>query len=777
MIKKRNGSIVDYDGAKIVLAVKKAMSITKEYSDTAANEIESTVSDFVKKENRDFSIDEIETMVEDELMRNGYVKTARSYMTYRIKRQESRLNGDPDHKYRLLTKEFLSKYKHISSPMTEIGSFVFYRTYSRWMPQEKRREYWWETVARAVDYNCSIDPTMTIKEAENLFDNIFNLRQFLSGRTLWSGGSETAYSNPISQYNCSGIVIDNFDCYKDITYLLMLGVGVGFNVQRKHVQYLPKVRGDIQVSHLDYDPVPKKRRKEVTEFNITGDVLEIIVGDSKVGWAGAVDLLLRTYYSIDFAGVNNIMINYNSVRPAGEPLKKFGGTASGHGALETILKKIHIIVTKNNNGLKKLRPIDAMDIANIIAEGIVVGGVRRSAEMCFFDADDDEIMNAKSNLYTQDENGVWVVDKTILHRMMSNNSIAYEKKPTKEDLIKRMDIIRKTAEGNFFNLEAARKRKANCEISNPCGEILLDSHQFCNLTTINMMSFVVDGELDWKKLIEAQKLSARAGYRIAMLELELPNWDKMQKRDRLIGCSVTGWQDMVNATGLNTDQEIRLSKELRSAAQQAAYEYADSLGLNRSELVTTVKPEGTISQLPTVSSGLHFSHSPYYVRRVRISAADPLVKVCEELGYPIFPEVGQEIETAKTKVIEFPVKAPEGRTKYTVSAIEQLEIYKMFMENYVDHNASNTISVRDEEWEDVTNWVYDNWDSIIGITFISLENSFYQLLPYEACTKEQYEERASKMKPFNPELLQKYETREDSELDESECSTGACPIR
>lgn len=192
-----------------------------------------------------------------------------------------------------------------------------------------------------------------------------------------------------------------------------------------------------------------------------------------------------------------------------------------------------------------------------------------------------------------------------------------------------------------------------------------------------------------------------------------------------------------------------------------------------------LKSHNTLSQLPTVSSGLHFSHSPYYVRRIRINSADPLAKVCEELGYPMYPEVGQEWETCRTKVIEFPVKAPIGKTKYNVSAIEQLEIYKMFMEEYVDHNASNTISVADGEWDSVIQWVYDNWDSVIGITFLSLDDSFYKLLPYEAITEKEYNERVSQMKPFIPSLISKYEIANiefEADSDPS-CGSGACPIR
>ena len=252
----------------------------------------------------------------------------------------------------------------------------------------------------------------------------------------------------------------------------------------------------------------------------------------------------------------------------------------------------------------------------------------------------------------------------------------------------------------------------------------------------------------------------------------------MQQRDRLLGCSLTGWQDMVNATGMNREEQSSLLDKLRETAHEAAGKIARQLGQKEPLLVTTVKPEGTLSLLPTVSSGIHYSHSQYYVRRVRITATDPLCKVCEELGYPVFPEVGQDEETCRTKVVEFPVKAPEGRVKADVSAIEQLENYKMFMTHYVDHNCSITVHVRDDEWDDVEEWVWINWDDIVALSFLSYDDSFYELLPYEAISEEEYLKRKDAMKPFNPSLISKYE-QEESELDigVSDCANGVCPIR
>jgi len=193
-------------------------------------------------------------------------------------------------------------------------------------------------------------------------------------------------------------------------------------------------------------------------------------------------------------------------------------------------------------------------------------------------------------------------------------------------------------------------------------------------------------------------------------------------------------------------------------------------------LVTTIKPEGTLSLLPTVSSGIHYSHAPFYVRRIRISSSDPLCRVCEDLGYPVYPEVGQDPETCRTKVVEFPVKAPAGKVKGDVSALEQLENYKMFMEHYVDHNCS--ITVRENEWDAVEEWVWEHWDDVVALSFLSYDESFYELLPYEAITEEEYEARRSAMRPFNPSLISKYE-REESELDVggADCANGVCPVR
>jgi adenosylcobalamin-dependent ribonucleoside-triphosphate reductase len=647
---KRTGQILDFDLNKIVMAIKMAMAETKiSVDETLAQGIGTLIQEELETMQSPVSVEDIQDVVEKHLMDSPRKDAAKRFILYRYERDKTRDTRTKRVDGRILSDGFISKYKHKPNPMKQLGSFVFYRTYSRWLPDEKRREYWWETVRRAVEYNCSLVPT-TKQEAEKLFDNIFNLRQFLSGRTFWVGGTDVATNYPMANYNCAFAVVDKFDKYKDIFYLLMVGSGVGLRVLKSDVARLPKINTNFEVIHEDYTPVSKAYREDCTSIEFShNSTAKIIIGDSKEGWVQSLDFFLKVLYSNEYRSINTIIINYSHVRPKGERLKTFGGTASGHSSLKNMFIKITSVLKKRgmltNEDYAKLKPIDCLDIANIIGENVVVGGVRRTAEIVLVDADDPECIESKNNLYKQID-GQWIVDQEIIHRQMSNNSIYYQEKPTRERLHWQIEQMRFSGEPGWVNEVAGAKRRPNMNGVNPCGEILLDSNGLCNLTTINVAAFVLpDGTLDEEGLYEAQKLSARAGYRMTCVELEIPDWNYVQHRDKLLGCSLTGWQDMINKVGLSRDAQSQVLEDLREVAVSAAKIYAEEIGENVPLLVTTVKPEGTLSQLPTVSSGVHYSHSPYYIRRVRINADDPLSFVCEELGYPIFPEVGQELET------------------------------------------------------------------------------------------------------------------------------------
>ena len=779
-VRKRSGKVVPFNAEFISRAISLASAAAGEHDEEEIASITQAVTEKLQALKEEiWDIETIQDTVEETLFEKKHYQTAKAYIRYRLEKEKERASAD--WKEGILSQEFLSPYKHSPNPMDQLGAFVYTRTYSRFLPRLGRREFWWETVCRAVEYNCSLAPTSR-EEAEKLYDNIYHMRQFLSGRTLWVGGTPVADQYPMANYNCAFTVIDNFSAYHDLFYLLMVGSGVGVRVLKSDAEKLPPVRTDLEILHKSYAPLAPRDRLEYTDLTFSRDTATLAIGDSKEGWAQALTHYFDIITNREYRGLHRLVVIYDSIRPKGERLKTFGGTASGFGSMMAMIDKIHKVIAAagSRSGCQwvSLKPIDLLDIANIIGENVVSGGVRRTSEIGLIDADDETCIQAKSQLYRQ-VNGRWEIDKSIAHRQMSNNSIFYREKPTREKLHWHLQQMRYSGEPGWINEIAGTKRRPNFNGCNPCGEILLDSHGLCNLTTLNVMGFVSeDGKLDRKALLEAQRLSARAGYRMTCRQLEMFSWNTVQQRDRLLGCSLTGWQDMVNATGMTRDEQIGLLEELRETAHKAAKDIALRLGGNVPLLVTTIKPEGTLSLLPTVSSGVHYSHSPYYIRRIRITAADPLCRVCEDLGYPVLPEVGQDPQDPTTKVVEFPVQAPSGRVKADVSAIEQLENYKMFMEHYVDHNCSITVHVRDNEWDEVEQWVWDNWDDVVALSFLSYDDSFYELMPYEAIDEAEYERRRAAMKPFNPSLLSRYE-REETELDlgDPECAGGACPIR
>ena len=332
----------------------------------------------------------------------------------------------------LLSNEFLSSYPNTPKHMNEMAQFVFYRTYSRWLPSQNRRETWKEAVARAVDYNASIAlthleeinfkaPIEHIKaEAETLFDNIFNLKQFLSGRTHWVGGAESgvAHKFPLANFNCSFIDITKWEDICDLFYLLLIGVGVGFKCTKAQAVFLPPIRNDFTLIHSEYKPLPKEERLEHTKVvAMNNGYAKIYIGDSKEGWVEA----LRSFFNFltdEDQEIKTIKISYNSIRPHGERLNTFGGTASGHEPLKEMFEGIEKVLkgtmdnaikppkyyyaNENLHMWRKVRPIHILDIGNLIGNNVVVGGVRRTAEIFLCDADDWECILAKYGI-----NGIW----------------------------------------------------------------------------------------------------------------------------------------------------------------------------------------------------------------------------------------------------------------------------------------------------------------------------------------------------------------------------------
>lgn len=1074
----------------------------------------------------------------------------------------------------VLSSEFLAKYQDIPDHMTPLGLFVFLRTYARYMNHENRRETYKETCARATQYNVNlsiehlksvgfpVDYNKMTAEAELLFDNMFNMRQFLSGRTLAIGGTAASKRSSLSNFNCSALNISKWEDLCDLFYLLMVGTGVGFKCNKQLISGMGKIRSNVTIEHSDYHPLPKNERLEHTkQIVLENGYAKIYIGDSKEGWVQGLRYFLNILTEPDYSHIHSIKISYNSVRPRGERLKTFGGTSSGpdplrdmFGGIDKILKNtldpwIDPMVS-DSNGWVTPRPIHIMDIGNLIGQNVVVGGVRRTAEMFIFEPNEYEVLFAKYGLngfYKREEidhhihlgkeleklgiKPKWFDKLTemfettgqasragLFHRHLSNNSIMFPQKPSIEYLRLLFQILRYEGEPGLLNMEEMNRRRPNAELVNPCvsadtvvmtsegpklvkdligkqfnavvegqvapstiegffktgtqqlfklktkngyslrltkehkvlvrefggkqvfvpacelsqgsdiilnnvgrygqwravtsdemyedtehakgfllgnllscgyfttdadgtyacvstkkttgmrkycnsliilgyryyptddrniissqlatlaftfginsnntidetfslltassylqrgfieglcesvnsfvvgnstriicsqsyqnlemsqimlanmgikseihdvkgccivlcfsesnftrnigihmecdkfesltpdltedvydctidnihmfsangilvhncGEILLDTYQTCNLTTVNLTRFVIDGEngpyLDTDKLYEAQRLSTRAGIRMTLVTLELPQWDEKQKRDRLIGTSLTGIKDTMDRLNYTTEQEHQVIKQLGDIARQEAVVYAKEMRIATPLLATTIKPEGTLSQVAGgVSQGLHLSHSPYYIRRIRINANDPLVEVIKRANWTIHPEAGtqgntleEKMANARTLVVDFPVSSYAKKTKYQSNIHEQLETYFTYQKIYADHNCSNTITVKDNEWDKLPQIIYDNWDRYIGVSFIPLDGGNYELAPYEECTEEEYHKLKASMSPLDSQLLNFYDRKaygsisgsdEEStiiELDDtskSECSGGVCPIR
>lgn len=680
----------------------------------------------------------------------------------------------------LLREEFLKSYPDFPSHMENLAKLVYYRTYSRWLPEEGRRETWKETCARAVEYNCSLAPTSAY-EAQRLFDNMFNLKQFISGRSLWIGGSEASKKTKLANFNCSFVVIDSIKSLCDLFYLLMVGTGVGVRILPSDVKELPYFRQNVILHHQYNKHSTKQKGRENTYVETDGDMRIIHIGDSKEGWVDALKAYLLCLVEPD--APSHIMLDYTEIRVKGATLSNFGGTASGYESIMDMFTKIHRVIqeglfsSKPVNG--KLRPIHCLDICNLIGQNVVVGGVRRTAEIAIIDPHDEECVHAKDNIQPGME-----------HRYMSNNSIFQEEKPSREKIHELFNSIRTSGEPGIINVAEAKRRRADFAGLNPCAEIILPPNAVCNLTTVNMVAFADEqGDVDWDSLEEAFVLSARAGYRMTCVDLELEGWNVAHHRDRLTGCSMTGWQDFIakmsNNTFVRAGGKAGILKWLRNVIHEAGEDIASELKTPVPLLMTALKPEGSLSLVANgVSPGVHWQHSPYFIRRIRVNAHDPLALTAKELGWQIHPEVGQDMETATTLVIDFPVHSPSEVTKADIPAVEQLKEYILFQKFYTDMNTSNTITVKPDEWEEVEDFVYNHWDDMLGVTFLELNSTYYPLMPYEECTKEEYEELKSKMKPFDPDLLNAMELssrnmgKEFEILDDrAECSQGVCPIR
>ncbi len=629
---------------------------------------------------------------------------------------------------------------------TMFQEYIYTSRYARWLPKEGRREAWPETVKRYFDFfdehlKENSKGKLTRAERQELSNAVLNLEVMPSMRCMMVAGEALKREN-IAGYNCSYIAIDTVRAFDEILYVLMNGTGVGFSVERQYVAQLPVLADEFY-------------KTETT----------IVVADSKLGWAKALKELLTLLWSGQIP-----TWDMSRLRPAGAPLKTFGGRASGPGPLEDLFR-FSVRLLSNARG-RRLSSLECHDLVCKVAEVVVVGGVRRAALLSLSNLSDDKMRNAKHGRW-------WDTDP---QRALSNNSAAYTEKPDIGIFMAEWLALydSKSGERGIFSRIACQEQAAKNERrdweydfgTNPCSEIILRSRQFCNLSEV-----VIKAGDTMAILGEKVRLATILGtMQATLLNFKYINstWRKNCEEESLLGVSLTGIMD----NELTNGQRAGLRKRL-GALKQIAIEtnaiWAKKFGINPAAAITCVKPSGTVSQLVDSSSGIHARHARYYIRTVRADAIDPISRLMMDLKFPSEPDVVQP----NNQVFSFPVKAPEGAIfREDYGAIAQLEHWLTYQREWCEHKPSCTISVREDEWLAVGSWVFEHFDEMSGVSFLPLVDHVYQQAPYTDCTKAEYDAAVKKMpKNVDWSKLAGYETKDETIGAQTlACSASGCEI-
>ena len=630
---------------------------------------------------------------------------------------------------------------------TSYQQYIHLSRYARFDYNLNRRENWDETVDRYFEFFKThlkemCDHNLADNSIEPVRNAVKSLKVMPSMRCLMTAGEALRREN-VSGYNCSYIAVDTLRAFDEMLYVLMNGTGVGFSVERQFVAELPIIND---------------------EFHDTDTV--IIVSDSKLGWAKA----LRELISLLSAG-QIPQWNLSRVRPAGAPLKTFGGRASGPEPLEDLFQ-FCVQIFKGAAG-RKLTSLEAHDICCKIAEVVVVGGVRRSALISLSNLSDDRMRHAKA--------GRWW--ESNVQRALANNSACYTEKPDMGIFMEEWKSLyeSKSGERGIFNRQAAQKqsdkngrRDPDHEFgTNPCSEIILRDREFCNLSEV-----VVREDDTEETLLEKVKIATIIGtWQSTLTNFRYLNrkWEENCSEERLLGVSMTGIMDNALTNG-KTGNLPELLKKLRLEAVNTNAKWAKKLGIPQSTAITCVKPSGTVSQLTDSASGIHARHNPYYIRTVRADKKDPLAQMMFDSGFPCEDDV---TKPEHTYVFSFPMKGPaKGVYRKEMSATQQLEIWKIYQENWCEHKPSVTVSVKEDEWMGVGSWVYENFNMMSGVSFLPMSDHTYRQAPYQDCSKAEYEELLKKMPKVDWSKLSDYESVDmTSGSQELACSaSGGCEI-
>ena len=634
---------------------------------------------------------------------------------------------------------------------TEYQKFIHLSRYARYNEALGRRETWEETVARYFDFfeaHLREEFPGSDKELQKvrpeLENAVLDLEIMPSMRCLMTAGKALRRDN-VAGYNCSFLTVDSPRAFDEAMYILMCGTGLGFSVERQEVTKLPVIAEEF----FDSETV-------------------ISVQDSKLGWASAY----RELISMLYAG-RVPKYDLSLLRPAGARLKTFGGRSSGPGPLDELFN--FTINTFKNAAGRKLTSIECHDIMCKIGDIVVVGGVRRSALISLSNLSDERMRHAKSGKWWE-QNG---------QRALANNSVAYSEKPDMDIFIREwLALIEsKSGERGIFNIQAAQKlaskngRRDGSLVrgTNPCSEILLRNKQFCNLSEV-----VVRSDDEYHNLERKVRLATILGTLQASLvsfRYLSKDWERNTREEALLGVSLTGIMDndLLNG-GICTEDLGHLLETLKQAAVEENKKWADIIGISQSAAITCVKPSGTVSQLVDSASGIHPRYSEYYIRTVRADKKDPLALFMVDAGFPVENDV---TKPEHNYVFSFPTISPENSVmRDDMTAIEQLEIWKIYATHWCEHKPSITVYVRDNEWLEVGAWVYKNFAHMSGVSFLPHTNHTYRQAPYQEITEEKFY-AAMRAMPDNVNWMDlvNYESEDNTSGSQTlACTGGICEV-
>ena len=589
--------------------------------------------------------------------------------------------------------------------ITEYQRVIHKSRYARYLDSEGRRESWDETVNRYTNYmawvleNYSVDKfPKELKQAILDMEVMPSMRAFMTADPIPGTGALTR--DHMAGYNCAYLAVDHIRAFDESLYVLLCGTGMGFSVERQFITRLPEVA------------------EEFHESDTT-----IVVADSKIGWAKA----LRELVSLLYQGMIP-KVDYSRIREAGARLRVFGGRASGPDPLERLFG--HYIYTFQNAKGRKLNSIECHDLMCWNGESVVVGGVRRAAEISLSNLTDERMRHAKT--------GQWWIENP--QRALANNSVCYTEKPDMGIFMREWLSLYESHSGErgIFNREAAKKlmpdrRDKDHEFGcNPCSEICLRSAETCNLSEVVLRP--TDTVDDVSRKVRLATILGTIQSALTDFRYVRPIWKKNAEEERLLGVSFTGVFDC--PTVLNAS-DVQL-KAWRNLAEIENVKWAKKMDINPSAAITCIKPSGTVSQLTGVAgSGLHPSYARYYIRRIRQDKKDPLNQALIDAGI----EYEDDPYNKEAIVFSFPMKAPaKSRTRNEFTAIQHLEIWKKFAINWCEHKPSVTIYVGEDEWLEVGAWCYQNFDIVSGVSFLTRadDSHSYEVAPYEEITKEEY---------------------------------------